>query len=212
MFGGSGREILGEPRRGARGKTISRAAELLRSPLEHRPPTPFKKASKKPFWEQVAGKHLPAHGKEGSCPGAGESRGAAIRARGFTKHPAAPSTGAPEMLPQPQHPSPHPDPRRGLPKAQRRTPGGTKLLPGGGRGTGELSAAGGTTAPSTALVAPGSPTARCDGGRNASNVAPQPDAGPGGRKEGAPKTRGTEGSEALADVRIYHIFVCVTIH
>ena len=54
--------------------------------------------------------------------------------------------------------------------------------------------------------------ARCNRSRNASDVAPEPDPDPGGRKKRAPKTSRTEGSEAFIDVRIYHIFVCVTIH
>lgn len=41
---------------------------------------------------------------------------------------------------------------------------------------------------------------------------PKPNTAPTGRKNRAPKTSRTEGSEAFIYVRIYHIFVCVTIH
>lgn len=116
-----------------------------------------------------------------------------------------------EMLPHSQHPpraqeSGDAPPSPVSPQNARTDPERHKAAPQGC--TGELSALGGSTAPSTTLVARGFPTAKCDHGKNASNRSP---AGPRPRRREEESSR-TEGSEAFLDVRIYHIFVCVTIH
>lgn len=135
----SGREILGEPRRRAGGKSIRHAVELLRSLLEPQPkhtgtPIPFKKALlgaggwKTPRCSRKA-RQLP--GSRGLLRGSSyctwfyevpsSSQHGGLRRR-------YPSLSIPlhkgaGMLP----------PHRGLPKVRRRNPRGTKPLPGDAR-------------------------------------------------------------------------------